>query len=196
MKKCYAVDFYLLLRPDLLPVRTTVHDPDIRLLVAFRYHCPLASNDNCFARSYIAGTNGYSNGIVPMLRANDLEHSRSTSNCGMPTFSNSLTLGKTTERKKSAQGTHFGFPICCEYPYRLLDTDKPERQNSMKHVEANGNWSLFCPNGAPGMHEVYGEEFDALYEKYEREGCTRKTIPLRNSGTQSWKPKSKLVAHL
>jgi ribonucleoside-diphosphate reductase subunit M1 len=47
----------------------------------------------------------------------------------------------------------------------------------MKPVEANGNWSLFCANEAPGMHEVYGEEFEALYEKYEREGRARKTIP-------------------
>jgi len=47
----------------------------------------------------------------------------------------------------------------------------------MKRVEANGEWSLFCPNEAPGMHEVYGEEFEALYEKYEKEGRARKTVP-------------------
>ena len=52
-----------------------------------------------------------------------------------------------------------------------------ESSNSMKRVEANGNWSLFCPNEAPGMHEVWGEEFEALYEKYEKEGRARKTIP-------------------
>src|SRR5260221_7326587 len=50
-------------------------------------------------------------------------------------------------------------------------------KNSMKRVETNGNWSLFCPNEAPNMHEVYGEEFEALYEKYEKEGRARKTIP-------------------
>jgi hypothetical protein len=99
----------------------------------------LASNLIVFARSYIAGTNGYSNGIVPMLRAYDataryvikeatnvLEHLRSTSNRGMPTFSNSLTLGRTTERKKSVPEicfTHFGFPICCKCRYCLLKTD-------------------------------------------------------------------------
>ena len=49
--------------------------------------------------------------------------------------------------------------------------------HSMKHVEANGDWSLFCPNKAPGLHEVHGEEFEALYEKYEKEGRQRKTIP-------------------
>jgi len=47
----------------------------------------------------------------------------------------------------------------------------------MKRVEANGQWSLFCPNEAPGLHEVYGAEFEALYEKYEKEGRQRKTIP-------------------
>ena len=45
----------------------------------------------------------------------------------------------------------------------------------MKRVEANGNWWLFCPNEAVGM-QVYGEEFEALYEKYETEGRARKTM--------------------
>jgi hypothetical protein len=39
----------------------------------------------------------------------------------------------------------------------------------MKRVEANRHWSLFCPNEAPSSHEVNGEEFEALYEKYEKE---------------------------
>jgi ribonucleoside-diphosphate reductase subunit M1 len=46
----------------------------------------------------------------------------------------------------------------------------------MKCVEANGDWSLFCPNEAPGLHEVHGAEFEALYEKYEKAGRQRKTI--------------------
>ncbi|KAG7399482.1 ribonucleotide-diphosphate reductase subunit rnr1 [Phytophthora boehmeriae] len=46
----------------------------------------------------------------------------------------------------------------------------------MKRVEANGQWSLFCPNEAPGLYECWGEEFEALFEKYEREGRARKTI--------------------
>jgi ribonucleoside-diphosphate reductase subunit M1 len=49
--------------------------------------------------------------------------------------------------------------------------------NSMKRVEANGEWSLFCPNEAPGLHEVYGREFEELYERYEKEGRQKKTIP-------------------
>jgi hypothetical protein len=46
----------------------------------------------------------------------------------------------------------------------------------MKRVESNENWSLFCPNEAPGLHEVYGEEFEALYEKYEKEGRAQKVV--------------------
>lgn len=47
----------------------------------------------------------------------------------------------------------------------------------MKRVEAGGTWSFFCPNEAPGMHEVWGEKFEALYEKYEKEGRARKQMP-------------------
>ena len=47
----------------------------------------------------------------------------------------------------------------------------------MQRVEQNGNWSLFSPDEAPGLFEVYGDEFNELYERYESEGRTRKTIP-------------------
>ena len=47
----------------------------------------------------------------------------------------------------------------------------------MKRVESNGTWSLFCPNEAPGLADVWGPEFEALYEKYETEGKARKTMP-------------------
>ncbi len=47
----------------------------------------------------------------------------------------------------------------------------------MQRVEANEDWSLFCPNEAPGLHEVHRDEFVALYEKYEKEGRARKTVP-------------------
>lgn len=46
----------------------------------------------------------------------------------------------------------------------------------MKRVESDGNWSLFCPNEASELHEVWGQEFEELYEKYEREGRARKTL--------------------
>jgi ribonucleotide reductase alpha subunit len=46
----------------------------------------------------------------------------------------------------------------------------------MKRVEQNGEWTLMCPNECPGLDTCWGEEFEALYEKYEREGKGRKTI--------------------
>ena len=46
----------------------------------------------------------------------------------------------------------------------------------MKRVRDNGDWTLFCPNEAKGLYEVYGDEFETLYTKYEKEGKGRKTI--------------------
>ena len=50
----------------------------------------------------------------------------------------------------------------------------------MRRVEENKPWSLFCPNEAPGLFDVYGDEFDRLYEKYEKEGRARETMPARD----------------
>jgi ribonucleoside-diphosphate reductase subunit M1 len=47
----------------------------------------------------------------------------------------------------------------------------------MKRVEAAVEWSLFSPDEAPGLYDSYGTEFEELYERYEREGRARKTIP-------------------
>ena len=46
----------------------------------------------------------------------------------------------------------------------------------MRRVEANAEWSLFCPNEAPGLAECWGEAFDALYQRFEREGRAKRTI--------------------
>src|SRR2546430_17690524 len=46
----------------------------------------------------------------------------------------------------------------------------------MKRVEDDGEWSLFCPNEAPGLADCYGEKFVELYTRYEKEGRARKTI--------------------
>jgi ribonucleoside-diphosphate reductase alpha chain len=46
----------------------------------------------------------------------------------------------------------------------------------MKRVEENGDWPLFCPNEAQGLHDAYGDEFEKLFEKYEREGKARKVV--------------------
>jgi ribonucleotide reductase alpha subunit len=47
----------------------------------------------------------------------------------------------------------------------------------MRRVESGGNWTLMCPHECPGLADVYGEEFEVLYEKYESEGRGRKTFP-------------------
>lgn len=47
----------------------------------------------------------------------------------------------------------------------------------MKRVKENGTWSLMCPDQCPGLHESYGEEFEALYLKYEAEGRYVKQVP-------------------
>jgi hypothetical protein len=46
----------------------------------------------------------------------------------------------------------------------------------MRRVEADQMWTLMCPNECPGLDDVYGEEFDALYERYEREGRGRSSV--------------------
>merc|ERR1719420_2134017 len=47
----------------------------------------------------------------------------------------------------------------------------------MRRVQANQQWSLFCPAEAPGLHECWGDQFVQLYERYEREGRARHTMP-------------------
>ena len=49
----------------------------------------------------------------------------------------------------------------------------------MERVKTDGNWSLFCPDQCPGLSDCYGDEFKALYEKYENEGKTTKTMKAR-----------------
>ncbi|KAH9947626.1 ribonucleotide reductase alpha subunit [Amylocystis lapponica] len=125
--------------------------------------------------SYIAGTNGYSNGIVPMLRAYD------------------ATARYVDQGGNKRPGA---FAIYIEPwhadVFEFLDLRKNHGKEEvrardlfyalwipdlfMKRVESGGQWSLFCPNEAPGLHEVWGEEFEKLYEQYEKEGRARKTI--------------------
>jgi ribonucleoside-diphosphate reductase alpha chain len=125
--------------------------------------------------SYIGGTNGTSNGIIPMLRV----------------------FNDTARYVDQGGGKRKGaFAIYLE-PWHadilgFLDLRKNHGKEElrardlfyalwisdlfMKRVEADGNWSLFCPNEAPGLAECFGEEFERLYEKYESEGRARKTI--------------------
>ena len=46
----------------------------------------------------------------------------------------------------------------------------------MKRVEEQGDWTLMCPNECPGLYETWGEEFEALYTKYEKDGNGRSTL--------------------
>ncbi|KAJ6576865.1 ribonucleotide reductase alpha subunit, partial [Mycena sp. CBHHK59/15] len=126
--------------------------------------------------SYIAGTNGYSNGIVPMLRAYD---------------ATARYVDQGGNKRPGAFAIYLE-PWHADI-FEFIDLRKNHGKEQMrardlflalwipdlfmKRVEANGDWSLFCPNEAPGLHEVHSEEFEALYEKYEKEGRARKTIP-------------------
>jgi ribonucleoside-diphosphate reductase alpha chain len=125
--------------------------------------------------SYIVGTNGTSNGIVPMLRVfNDT--ARYVDQGGgkrkgafaiylepwhADVFS-FLDLRKNHGKEEMrARDLFFALWICDLF---------------MKRVEADGEWSLFCPNEAPGLSDCFGEAFETLYTKYEAEGRARKTI--------------------
>ncbi|KAI9217005.1 ribonucleoside-diphosphate reductase large chain [Blastocladiella britannica] len=126
--------------------------------------------------SYIAGTNGYSNGLVPMLRVfnNTARYVDQGGNKRPGAFAvylepwhadvfDFLDLKKNTGKEETrARDLFFALWICDLF---------------MKRVEANAEWSLFCPAEAPGLADVWGDEFDALYTRYEREGRARKTIP-------------------
>lgn len=125
--------------------------------------------------SYIRGTNGVSNGIVPMLRNFD------------------MTARYVDQGGGKRKGS---FAIYLE-PWHadikdFLDLKKNHGKDElrardlfyavwtpdlfMKRVEANEEWSLFCPHEAPGLADCYGEEFERLYEKYEKEGRAREVI--------------------
>jgi ribonucleoside-diphosphate reductase alpha chain len=128
--------------------------------------------------SYIRGTNGTSNGIVPMLRVfNDTaryvdqgggKRKGSFAIYLEPWHSDIfdfLNLKKNHGKEEVRARDLF---------YALWISDL-----FMKRVEEEGDWSLFCPNEAPGLADCWGEEFEALYEKYEAEGRQRKTIKAR-----------------
>ncbi|ORY93299.1 ribonucleotide reductase [Syncephalastrum racemosum] len=125
--------------------------------------------------SYIAGTNGTSNGIVPMLRVYNDTARFVTQGGGKRNGSFAMYLepwhydvfdfldlrknhGKEEVR---ARDLFLGLWVCDLF---------------MKRVESNTDWSLFCPNEAPGLDQAYGKEFEELYERYEREGKARRVV--------------------
>lgn len=125
--------------------------------------------------SYIAGTNGTSNGIVPMLRV----------------YNNTARYVDQGGNKRPGAFACYLEPWHDDV-FEFIDLRKNHGKEEvrardlflalwipdlfMKRVKENGEWTLMCPNECPGLDEVYGEEFEALYEKYEREGRGRRTI--------------------
>ena len=125
--------------------------------------------------SYIGGTNGTSNGIIPMLKV----------------FNDTARYVDQGGGKRKGAFAIYLEPWHADV-FEFLDLRKNHGKEEMrardlffalwvcdlfmKRVEANGEWSLFCPNEAPGLSECWGEEFEKLYTKYEAEGKARKTI--------------------
>ncbi|MBN3582559.1 ribonucleoside-diphosphate reductase subunit alpha [Algoriphagus aestuarii] len=125
--------------------------------------------------SYIKGTNGVSNGIVPMLRNFDMTARYVDQGGGKRKGSFAIYLEpwhadvKDFLELKRNHGKEEMRARDLFYALWIPDL-------FMKRVEQNENWSLFCPNEAPGLSECHGEEFERLYEKYEKEGRARETI--------------------
>lgn len=125
--------------------------------------------------SYIAGTNGNSNGLVPMLRVynNTARYVDQGGNKRPGAFAmylepwhfdvfDFLELKKNTGKEEQRARDLF---------YALWIPDL-----FMKRVESNQDWSLMCPNECPGLDECWGEEFEALYTKYENEGRVKRVV--------------------
>ncbi len=125
--------------------------------------------------SYIKGTGGVSNGIVPMLRNFDMTARYVDQGGGKRKGSFAIYLEpwhadifefldlKKNHGKEELRAR--------DLFYALWISDL-----FMKRVEENSDWSLFCPNEAPGLAEAYGDDFEKLYIKYEKEEKYRKQV--------------------
>jgi len=125
--------------------------------------------------SYIQGTNGYSNGIVPMLRVfnNTAKYVDQGGNKRKGSFAIYLEpwhadVEDFLEMKKN-HGDEESKARDLFYALWVPDL-------FMQRVKADEKWSLFCPNTCPGLSDVYGDDFVRLYEKYESENKALKTI--------------------
>ncbi|EMS31116.1 Ribonucleotide reductase of class Ia (aerobic), alpha subunit [Mariniradius saccharolyticus AK6] len=125
--------------------------------------------------SYIRGTNGVSNGIVPMLRNFDMTARYVDQGGGKRKGSFAIYLEpwhadvKDFLELKRNHGKEEMRARDLFYAMWIPDL-------FMKRVEQNDEWSLFCPNEAPGLADCHGEEFERLYEKYEKEGRAREVV--------------------
>ena len=125
--------------------------------------------------SYIKGTNGVSNGIIPMLRNFDMT---------------ARYVDQGGGKRKGSFAIYLEPWHCDVFEFLQLKKNHGKEELRardlfyamwipdlfMKRVEENENWSLFSPDEAPNLHETYGEEFEKLYTKYEKEGKARKTV--------------------
>jgi ribonucleoside-diphosphate reductase subunit M1 len=125
--------------------------------------------------SYIAGTNGTSNGIIPMLRV----------------FNDAARF--ITPGARKVKGTYAVYlePWHADI-FEFIDLSKNNGEENlrarhlllglwipdlfMKRVEENGEWSLMCPNECPGLDISYGKDFEEKYLNYEKMGKARKTV--------------------
>ena len=128
--------------------------------------------------SHINGTNGSSNGIVPMLRVFNNTARYVDQGGGKRNGSFAIYLEPwhpdvedfLEMRKNHGDEEMKGRDLF----YALWISD-----NFMKRVKANGKWSLFCPHECPNLDTTYGEEFDSLYESYEKAGKAKKIMDAR-----------------
>jgi ribonucleoside-diphosphate reductase alpha chain len=125
--------------------------------------------------SYIGGTNGTSNGIIPMLRV----------------FNDTARYVDQGGGKRKGAFAIYLEPWHADV-FEFLDLRKNHGKDEMRardlfyalwipdlfmqRVEAGGDWSLFCPHEAPGLHETWGNEFEELYARYETEGRARRIV--------------------
>lgn len=125
--------------------------------------------------SYIKGTNGTSNGIVPMLRV----------------FNDTARYVDQGGGKRKGAFAIYLEPWHADV-FDFLDLKKNHGKEEarardlfyalwipdlfMQRVKDGGDWSLFCPNEAPGLHDCWGAEFEKLYHQYEREGRARRVV--------------------
>ena len=128
--------------------------------------------------SYIAGTNGTSNGIVPMLRV----------------YNDTARYVDQGGGKRKGSFAIYVEPWHADI-FDFLELKKNHGKEEMrardlfyamwipdlfmKRVEENGKWTLMCPNECPGLYDCHSDKFDKLYVKYEKEGKGRKTINAR-----------------
>src|SRR5210317_579174 len=128
--------------------------------------------------SYIGGTNGTSNGIVPMLRV----------------YNDTARYVDQGGGKRKGSFAIYVEPWHSDI-YEFLDLKKNHGKEEMRardlfyamwipdlfmeRVEANEDWTLMCPNECPGLFDCHGEEFVKLYTKYEKEGRGRRTVKAR-----------------